>query len=316
MGIGIETNLNLVCSLFQISYEKITGQYKGMSVSQIMEQEVAEGNTRAQKFSEEILSDPKKLIEFVQLNNPSNKFAILSNMNEGDLLDLIPLLGTDDMQMGLNFFNKDALVLMVALLPPEEAANLSLQIFSPEHLMMLMPQEAIDKVLQKKEVQEMDTLAKDCVSNLPPEILAQMIEAVTGQLPAGVEGVDLSGQAQFNTEKLLGEINGFDKEQFQDSLLAIPPVHKKMFMISMTQEEPQIWTMFESPYFAQIINEKKDKNDIVAASGVLDEKHLMQMTARLPKELMSVVLTQIDTKEFAKTLQRDFADVIGQLTLS
>ena len=287
-----------------------------MSVSQIMEQEVAEGNTRAQKFSEEILSDPKKLIEFVQLNNPSNKFAILSNMNESDLLDLIPLLGTDDMQMGLNFFNKDALVLMVALLPAEEAANLSLQIFSPEHLMMLMPQEAIDKVLQKKEVQEMDTLAKDCVSNLPPEILAQMIEAVTGQLPAGVEGVDLSGQAQFNTEKLLGEINGFDKEQFQDSLLAIPPVHKKMFMISMTQEEPQIWTMFESPYFAQIINEKKDKNDIVAASGVLDEKHLMQMTARLPKELMSVVLTQIDTKEFAKTLQRDFADVIGQLTLS
>ena len=316
MGIGIETNLSLICTAFNISYAKITGDYKGMSINQIMEQEAAQGNDLALKFDEELLSNPEKLVEFIQLNNPSNKFAILSNMNENDLSEMLPLLQSEDMALGLNFFTQDKLLKMISQLPNEDAANLSLQMFSPEHLMYLMPKEAINAVLDSRELKGMEGLEHDCVRMLPPEILAQMIEATTGQIPEGFKGIDMAGNASFDKEMLMKEINGFDKDMFQESLLAIPPEHKKLFMTQMVTEEPKIWTLFDSQYFAGAIAARKQKEDIVDNAAVINHKCLVGMNAELPKELMAVVLTQIDPKEFAEILQKNFRDVLGELAVS
>lgn len=316
MGIGIETNLSLICSAFNISYAKITNDYKGMSINEIMEQEAAQGNDLATKFDEELLSNPEKLIEFIQLNNPSNKYAILSNMNEHDLSEMLPLLQSEDMAMGLSFFTRDKLLEMVANLPNDQAAILSLQMFSPEHLMHLMPKDAVNQVLETRELKGMEGLEHECVQMLPPEILAQMIEAVTGEVPLGFKGIDMAGEASFDKQELIKQINGFDKEVFQDSLLAIPPEHKKIFMSMIVTEEPKVWTLFDSQYFAQVIAARKQKEDIVDNAAVIDHKCLVGMDSQLPKELMAVVLTQIDSKEFAKVLQKNFKEVLGELAVS
>ena len=316
MGIGIETNLSLICTAFNISYAKITNDYKGMSINEIMEQEAAQGNDIASKFDEELLANPEKLIEFIQLNNPSNKYAILSNMNENDLTELLPLLGSEDMAVGLNFFTQEKLLDMISHLPNEQAAILSLQMFSPEHLMYLMPKDAVNEVLASREVKGMEGLEKECLAILPPEIIAQMIEAVTGQVPEGFKGIDMAGNASFDSKLLMEELNGFDKDEFQDALMAIPPEHKKLFMTQMVTEEPKIWTLFDSKYFSGAIAARKQKEDIVDSAAVIDHKYLVGMSGELPKELMAVVLTQIDSKEFAKVLQKNFKEVLGELAVS
>ncbi|MBR1753647.1 hypothetical protein IJ732_02320 [bacterium] len=316
MGIGIETNLYLICSAFQIDYAKLNKEYSGMTINQIMAEEAAQGNDLASKFDEELLSDPKKLIDFIQLNNPSNKFAILSNMNETDLDEMLPLLDTQDLVMGLNYFNQSALLQMVAMLPGEQAANLTLQMFSPEHLMSLMPKEALDELLERTEIKEMKDVEEKCALNLPPEIMAQMIEAVTGDVPAGIKGIDLGGNVSFDIDALRKQIKGFNQDEFQDSLLAIPPAHKQGFVLEMTKEKPEVWSMFNPIYFAGVIADKKQKDDIIKASAVLEPETLVQMNQQLPQELLAAVLTQIDTKEFAEILQKNFKDVLGELALS
>ena len=150
MSISIETNLALICSAFNISYAKITNEYKGMTIQQIMNEEKAQGNNLAERFRDDLLTSPEKLVEFIRLYNPENKFAILSNFNEMDLQNLLPLLEKEDMILGLNFFSFDILVEMIAYLPSDQAANMALQMFSPEHLLYLLPTEAIDEVLARK----------------------------------------------------------------------------------------------------------------------------------------------------------------------
>jgi hypothetical protein len=316
VSIRIETNLPLICSAFNISVSKMTHEYSGMTIHEIMETEAAQGNKLAAKFDDDLLSSPDRLIQFIELNNPANKFAILSNMNENDLNNMLPLLENEDMIIGLNFFTQDKLLSMISLLPNDQAANLSLQMFSPEHLMFLMPKEAIDEVLNTKEMRGMKPLETECVCLLPPEILAQMIEATTGEVPDGFKGIDMAGEASYDKEALQAQIKAFGDEEFQDSLFAIPPQNKKFFMTDVVLHEPKVWSLFDAHYFSDIIGARQKKDDIIVASSVIEHDELVKMSGQLPKELLSVVLTQIDTTEFAKILQKDFRDVLRELSFS
>ena len=316
MGIGIETNLALICSAINVNYVKMINEYSGMTIEQIVTKERSEGNTLADNFTLDILNNPEKLVEFIKLYNPDNKFAILSHMNENDLMDMLPLLEDEDLIMGLNFFTQEQLFNFVAELPPDQAANLALQMFSPEHLMCLMPNEALDDVIGKRELKQMRGLELACVATLPPEIKAQMIEAVTGEIPGGVKGVNLAGEYEFDDEMLMKQITEFDKDVFQESLHAIPHGHKQLFMLGMVTEEPGIWGLFDSQYFSDIIAARKKKDDIIESAFVIEKPQLVQMNALLPKELMSVVLTQIKSGLFAEVLQQNFRDVLGQLVVS
>lgn len=316
MGIGIEPNIYLICSAFQIDYAKINKEYSGMTINEIMVEEASQGNDLASKFDEEFLSDPKKLIEFLELNNPSNKFAILSNMNERDLDEVLLLLEPEDLVMGLNFFTKEALLQMIAFLPGEQAAKLTLQMFSPEHLMTLMPREALDEVLERKEVKEMKNIEEKCACSLPPEIMAQMIEAVTGEVPAGIKDIGIGGNISFDIETLRNQIKAFNDDEFQESILAIPPAHKQLFMLNLTKEKPEVWTFFNPIYFSNAIAEKKEKDDIIKSSAILEPEYLQQMNQQLPQELLAVVLTQVNTKDFSQLLQKNFKEVIGELIIS
>lgn len=310
--ITLDTDMYLLCSLFNISSQKLSGQYAGKSVEDIMEAEAAQGNTAAANFDKTVLSDPVKLAELFQLNNVGNKFAILSNMSQQDLEDLLPLLNQQDLLIGLNYFTKDKLLDMDELLPKDQLVRLMLEMFSPEQIMQLMPEEQLNKVLKNPNMDK--NLEIKYLATLKPEILAQMYEATTG-MPAPTIGNsgNISGSPTFDTQKLLTLIKGLPADKFQEAMINIPPQNKREFVLKIAKEDPKVFLMFDSHSYINIINSEKQKEDIIRASSVIDPEQLVKMLTRLPKDLMAVVLTQIDTQMFAQILVANFKNILSQI---
>lgn len=311
MGIAINVDTYLLCSMFNISSKKITDDYSGMSIEEIMKAEAANGNAAAANFDSSILNDPVKLIELFQLKDPANKYAILSNMNENDLKELLPLLEAADLAQGLNYFSKDKLLNMSEELPKEQLTKMTLEMFSPEQLIQLMPEDQINKVLTSDKMDP--NIEKKYLQTLKPEILAQMLEATTGQQSAGSNESDISGQTNLDGQSLANQIASLPDDKFQEAMINIPPQNKRDFMVKLAKEDPKILQLFDSSAFTKIIGNKKDKSEIIKASSALKPESLVKMIAQLPHDLTAAVLTQLDTKKFADVLQSKFKNIISQL---
>lgn len=313
MGIAIDANIYLLCSLFNINTRKLSGEYSGKTIEEIMEAEAAQGNVAAENFDKTILHDPIKLIELIQLNDPNNKFAILSNMNESDLDELLPLLQQEDLVAGLNFFSKEKLLKLMGQLPMEQLVNYTFQMFSPEQLMTFMPEQEIDKVLQSTEMMDLKGLQLKTLATMKPEILAQMIEAATGEQAAGVGEVGMDGKPTFDKVAMMTQMASLPDDQYQDALLSMPKQAKQAFILKMGKENPKIFEFFDPEAYTKIIGGKKEKQDMIKAAKVIEPEQLVKMLEELPKDLTAVVLTQIDPKKFADVLLSKFKDIIGEL---
>lgn len=310
--ITLNTDMHLLCSLFNVSYGKIFGEYAGMSVEQIMEKEAASGNAAAARFDQAILSDPYKLVELFKLNDPSNKFAILNSMNQQDLQELLPLLQDDDLIQGLFFFNKDKLLNMMSSLPKEQLIKLTLAMIPPEQLMQLMPEEQLNNILQSTDLDKKEVIK--FLPTLKPEILAQMYEAATGQ-PAPIESNanSISGNVNYDMDQLIQCITNLPDDKFQDALLSMPPANKQAFVLQLCQNNNKLFESIDTGAYINLIGNNKDKQDIIRYANVISSDQLVKMDAQLPKELMAVVLTQMDTNKFAGELLAKFKNVIAEI---
>jgi len=311
MGITLNIDTYLLCSMFNVNVKKLQTEYSGMSIEEIMKAEAANGNSEAAKFDASVLSDPVKLIELFQLKDPGNKYAILSNMNEQDLNDLLPLLEQADLVAGLNYFTKEKLLKMSEELPKDQLVNMTFEMFSPEQIMQLMPEDQLNKALQSTDMNK--DLEEKYLQSMKPEILAQMLEAATGQPAMGSEDVGLDGKSNLNGQALAAQIEALPDDKFQEAMISIPPQNKRDFMLKMSKEDPKIFQMFDSEAYTKIIGNKKDKQDIVKSAKVLLPEHLCKMIAQLPKDLTAAVLTQIDTKKFAEELLSNFKQILTQI---
>ena len=310
--ITLDTDLSLIYNLFNISAKKIANEYSGMSIEQIMEAEATQGNTQAANFDKEILNDPVKLMEFFQLNNVGNKYAILSNMNESDLENLLPLLNQSDMTAGLNFFTKDKLLKLTEELPKDQLLKLVFNMFSPQQLMQLMPEEQLNKVLSSSGMDK--GLELKVLQSINPEILAQMLEAATGQSVQGAQtSSDNSGGSSLSTQALMSQLIALPDDKFQEALLNMPKASKQGFVLKLTQQDSNIFNLIDSSAYTNIINQKKDKQEIVQASNVISPEQLVKMLKELPQDLTAIIMTQIDPKKFADILISNFKNILSQI---
>lgn len=312
--ITLDTNVYLICSMFNISNKKLTGEYSGMSLEEIMEVEAEQGNTAAANFDMSILNDPIRLIQLFQLDDAENKYAILSNMSEQDLESLLPYLDQESMALGLNLFTKDKLIALTEQLPMEQLVNLTLQMFSPEQLITYMPEKEMNKFLKSPEMDK--GLMEKYLTQMPPEVLAKMIEATTGESVVGAENVNPDGSINIDQQTLLGQISEFSNSQFQEAMINMPPVHKQEFVLSMVKENPKLLQLFDASAYTGVIAARKNKEDIVKSSKVIEPEQLVKMLQELPKDLTALVMTQIDTKQFAQILIANFKDVLSQIAVS
>lgn len=311
MGITIDADMYLICSMFNVSYKKIANEYSGMSVEEIMQAEAKQGNTAAAQFDAEVLSNPVKLIELFQLKDPGNKFSILQNMNENDMQDLLPLLQQKDLVVGLNYFSKDKLLDMMKDLPMEQLVKMTFQMFSPEQVMQFLPEEQLNKALQSTDMDK--NLEIKYLQTMKPEVMAQMLEAATGQPVPTSQNSGLDAQAGYDKQALFSQIASLPDDKFKEAMLGIPTQNKRSFLLKMSQEEPKIFQMFDAEAYTKMVGQRKQKEDMVKSAIVLEQDSLVKMISQLPKDLTAAVLTQIDTGKFADVLQSQFKDILKQI---
>lgn len=312
MSISINIDKYMLCNMFNISSTKITGEYSGMSIEEIMKAEAKQGNAAAAKFDESVLNDPAKLIQLFELNDPGNKFSILSNMSQDDLDDLLPLLNQQDLIQGLNYFSKDKILNLLQEIPQEEMMKLTFSMFSDAHIMQMMPEEQLNKMLTSTEMDKNQEIKM--LQSISPQIMAQIIEATTGQPAAGSDSAGLDGKPQFDKQQMTNQITSMSDDQFQEAMLSIPKANKQAFVYKLAEQNPKLYKDVDTNTYLGMINQKKDKQDIIRYADVLDEKSLTKMVSKLPKELTAVVLTQIDPKQFADVLISNFKDILKQIS--
>lgn len=311
MSITINADMYLLCSLFNINRKKIVNEYSGMTVEQIMEAEAAQGNTAAARFDKEILNNPIKLIELFELKDPGNKFAILRNMNEQDLEELLPLLEQSDLVAGLNFFTKDKLLKMAEDMPKEQLIKFTFDMFSQEQVMQLMPEEQLNKILTSTDMDK--GLEIKYLQTIKPEVLAQMLESATGKPAAGAEDVGLDGKANLDGQALASQIINLPDDKFQEAMLSMPKQNKRDFVLKLTKENPKLYLSVDASAYTNIIRNRKDKDDMVKSAKVIDPKQIVKMLQQLPKDLTAIVLTQLDTNKFADVMLTKFKDILSQI---
>ena len=61
-----------------------------------------------------------------------------------------------------------------------------------------------------------------------------------------------------------------------------------------------------------IINRERDKNDMVKSMEFIKPEYLQKMMSKLPPDLLSIVITQIDTEKFADALINKFPELLAQ----
>lgn len=297
--IRLDTDLHLICNMINVSYKKITEQYAGMSIDDILEAEAAQGNAAAANFDKEIFNDPAKLAEVFGLDNVRNRYAILSNLSERDLEKLLPLLPKEDLIMGLKFFDKEKLLKLLGQLPKDQLVKYVLEMFPPKRILELMPKEFIDKFLMSDNLDK--SLVLKHLKALPPEILAQMLESVTGKPVENMDKLDM-----------IKQISLLSPQKYKDALISIPEENKRMFILQMVKEKPKLLEMFDADGYVKILG-TKEKPDLIKAAVSIEPDELVKMLKELPQELLAIVMTQIDPKVFADVLIQDYQDVLKQV---
>lgn len=121
-----------------------------------------------------------------------------------------------------------------------------------------MPEDQLNKFLTSTDMDK-DKIMEH-MKQIPPEFIAQMIEAVTGQ---PVE--------ELNNDKMLEQINGFNPLEFQNALLSMQPVAKQQLTLGLAKEDTKLFQLFDARAYTNMINTYKQQPELVKAMDVIEE---------------------------------------------
>ena len=298
--IVLDTDLNALLGKLNISRTKMVELYSMMTVDEIIEAEAAQGNQAAVQYAAELFTNVDSLVEIFKLADPNNKFLILSTMSADKLQKFLPLMEEEDLLQGFYFFTQDKLMAMLKELPPEQLVNTVFQMFSENEVIQLMPNDELNNFLTSTEVDK-DNVLKH-LKSIPPEYLAQMIESVTGEECKENDNIDM-----------VNKIAAFNPLQYKDALTSMQPTQKQQLTLSLAHEHQELYQLFSPEAYTNMINTHKQKPDVVKAMAVIEPEEKIKMLEELPNDLLSVVITQIDTEKFADTLINRFPEVLAEI---
>ncbi len=299
MSIAIDTNIAYLQSKLNLSAEKLE-LYQGKSIEEVIEAETAAGNPLAVQLASELLTDVNLLIEIFKLADPNNKFIILMNMDEQQLREFLPLMEHNDLVQGLMYFTQDKLLEMLEEIPPEQLVETVLQLFSQEEVISLVPEEQLDKILTYHDLDKNKVLQH--LKSVPPEYIAQMLESVTGE--------EVENQNQLAMIKQVGNLNPLE---YKEALTSLQPTQKQQLTLSLAKENPELYQLIDARAYTNMIDTHKQKPEIVKAMTVIEDEELIKMIGQLPNDLMSIVITQLDTEIFADHLMKKNPEIIADI---
>ena len=297
MSISINTDLEYLRSRLSIPDARFS-QYQEMSVDEILKAEAAAGNQEAIKMAADMFTDVNQLIELFQLSDPENKLVIMQAMNSSQLEELIPMLDSADMTEGLKFFSQDALLDLLKEVPKEELVKTVFEMFSETEVIEFMPEEELDKLLTGIDMDKGNLLNK--LQSLPEIYLQQILESVTGE------------EAEGNSSQLVLQIGQLGDLAYRNAITNLEPTQKRQLTLLLTNADNNLYEKFGTDAYLKMINRERDKNDMVKSMGVIKPEYLEKMMTKLPPDLLSVVITQIDTEKFADSLINKFPELLAK----
>lgn len=302
MSIVIDTDLTYLVSRLNISETKIHEQYTDMSAEEIIKAEASQGNQAAVQLAQELLNNPQLVIELFKLADPNNKYMILSEMTAQQLKIFLPQMEEKDLNYGLNFFTQDKLMKLLEELPPEQLVNTVFEMFSQEDIVKLMPDDQLNKFLTSTDIDKNKILKH--LQSIPPEYLAQMLEGITGEEVKNMDSIDMTNQ--------IGQLNPLE---FKNALTNMQPTPKQQLVLSLGKEHEEWFQLFDAHAYTNIINTQKEKPEVVKAMNVIEPEYIIKMLEELPNDLLSFVITQMDTEKFTEILMDRFPEVLAEIIM-
>lgn len=302
MSLVIDSNLEYLQAVLNINPVKFQTQYANSTIEDILEAEAAQGNQQAIKLAQDILNDVNLLIKIFDLADTNNKYLILRELNSQQLAIFLPQMEQKDMMQGLYFFTDEKLMKMLEEIPPEQLVKTVFQMFSQEEIVQLMPEEQLDKFLTSTEIDKNKILKH--MQSIPEEYVAQVLEQISGEPVENMDSIDLS--------KKFGQLNPLE---YKNALMAFQPIQKQQLVLSLGKEHNEWFQLFDAHAYTTIINREKQKPEVIKAMNVIEPEHIQKMLKELPDDLLSIVITQMDTEKFAEILMDRFPEVIADIIM-
>lgn len=297
--ITIDSNMRLLQSKLNITSERMMS-YTDKTVDEIIEAEKKQGNTKAAEFEKQLTHNPDMLIKSYRLDEPGNKFNILSQIPQQEQPELLEYLEDDDLRLGLNFFSQEQLLKLIEdIAPIEEVVNAAMVCFTLPKIMEMMPDKELNNFVLNKDL-DPEFLMKS-LEKMDPEVLAVMIETATGN-PVVEE----------DPKKLIEMLKGLDDDTYKEALVAMDPDAKRLMVMNMYEQDDEVMQLFPADAYTTMLG-SIEKNDMMPCVSAFQTESLIGMNSELPPELMSIVLTQIDPKDFAKILIKEYPELLEQI---
>lgn len=301
MSITINTDLAYIQSKLNISTSKME-TYQNKSIEEIIQTEAAEGNQAAIQLAADMFTNVSQLVELFQLADPENKLAIMSEMTGSQLEKLVPMLETNDLVIGLNYFTQDTLLDLVKDIPKEELVKMVFQLFSQQQVINFMPEEQMDKLLTGTDMNKQMLLNN--LERLPEIYLQQVYESVSGK------------EANGNAKEMVAQIGQLGDLDYKNAIKNLQPTQKKELTYMLANQETKLFEKFDTDAYTKIINREREKDEMVKGMSVIRPEFLQKMITELPQDLLAVVTTQIDTDKFADALINKFPELLAQIVAS
>ena len=302
MSLVIDSNLEYLQNILHISKVTFEEKYANMSVDEILEAEAAQGNQQAIKLAQELTTNTSLVMQLFDLADTNNKYMILREMSAQQLQAFLPEMEENDLLQGLYFFTEDKLMKMLEELPAEQLVNTVFQMFSKEEVVQLLPEEQLDKFLTSHDIDKNKILKH--MQSIPEEYVAQVLEQITGEAQEGQDSIDLS--------KKFSQLNPLE---YQDALKAFQPTQKQQLVLSLGKEHEEWFQLFDANAYTKVINREKQQPEVVKAMSVIEPEYIQNMITELPNDLLSIVITQIDTEKFADILMNQFPEVMAEIIM-
>ena len=130
--------------------------------------------------------------------------------------------------------------------------------------------------------------------------LRQIIESVTGE------------EAQGTSNDLRNQIAQMGDLQYKHAIMNLDQEQKRRLTLFIASGDNKYFNNFDADAYTHIINRECEKPDVVKAMGVIKTEYLEKMIMQLPPDLLSIVITQIDSEKFADLLINKFPETLAK----
>ena len=298
MAIVIDANMKLFAERMHITSSRMIREYGLSSVDEIIEKEAERGNFKALEYARDYYHSPEKLIKLFELTDVENKFRLIHHMNDRDRMEVLPLLNKNDLVMGLYFFTQEKLLTMLMEVDIEELVSVVREAFSLEQIVMMFSEEDLAGFFMNKDLERYHVMEQ--LKSLPPEVMQQFIESVTGK-PSN----------QTSQAELFRSIDNMSEDKYRKFMASIDPDIQRQLTFQLTKTKPEYLTLFNHISYVEMLNTLM-KPEMVKPMIMLNKDSMITMLEELPAEFMSIVAAQVDTRDFAKFLQDGHMDLIEE----